>query len=139
MQVGIPFSACICCKHFPFFLRRKMNNLLCCTVSGVPVLTSVIASEDGVSVFFLPTFPMPGSPAIMEYTVTSNPDGIVATGSSTPVVVRGLTPGVEYTFTVTASSAAGTSEPSVPSQVVVATNGIPTCSLVQAEVLHVYL
>ena len=53
---------------------------------------------------------------IRAFTVTSNPDGIVATSSSTPVIVRGLTPGVEYTFTVTASSAVGTSEPSLPSE-----------------------
>lgn len=53
-----------------------------------------------------------GSP-IVSYTVTSSPGGITATGSSCPVLVTGLTAGSPYTFTVTATNAAGgTSQPS---------------------------
>ncbi|HVS69163.1 MAG TPA: GH25 family lysozyme [Mycobacteriales bacterium] len=55
-----------------------------------------------------------GSARTGSYTVTSNPGGLTATvnGASTSATVTGLDPGTAYTFTVTATSAAGTSVPS---------------------------
>lgn len=38
------------------------------------------------------------------YTATSDPGGITATGSSSPILVSGLTPGTSYTFTVKATT-----------------------------------
>ncbi len=57
-----------------------------------------------------------GSP-ITQYTVTSNPDGLVAAvdGSTLTAEVAGLTNGTAYTFTVVATNVAGTSVPSAPS------------------------
>jgi hypothetical protein len=58
-----------------------------------------------------------GSP-ITGYTVTSSPAGGVDTGAgttSTTHVITGLTNGVKYTFTVVATTALGSSEPSAPS------------------------
>jgi len=48
------------------------------------------------------------------FTVTSSPDGITATGSSSPITVTGLTNDTEYTFTVTVDDDGGsaTSDPS---------------------------
>jgi hypothetical protein len=47
--------------------------------------------------------------AVTGYTVTSTPGGITATGSSSPILVTGLSPASSYTFTVTATNIAGTS------------------------------
>lgn len=81
-----------------------------------------------------------GGAAITSYTVTSSPEDIMATGPTSPINVPGLTPGVEYTFTVVATNAIGDSVPSAPSNAitppipatvpdaptnVVATNDIP--------------
>lgn len=50
-----------------------------------------------------------GGSAITDYTVTSIPGGILATGTDSPITITGLTNGTEYTFTVTARNAAGNS------------------------------
>jgi hypothetical protein len=56
-----------------------------------------------------------GGSTIVSYTVTAQPGGVSATGPSCPLLVQGLTNGVSYTFTVTATnSAGGTSQPSPP-------------------------
>jgi hypothetical protein len=63
-----------------------------------------------ISVAFIPPVQFGGSP-ITTYTVTSS-GGQTATGSSSPIVVSGLTTGVSYTFIVTATNALGTSDSS---------------------------
>ncbi|CAN2235785.1 Fibronectin type III [Candidatus Planktophila vernalis] len=57
-----------------------------------------------------------GGAAITTYTVTASPGSITATGSSSPITVTGLTAGTAYTFSITATNAAGlTSSSSSPS------------------------
>ena len=48
-----------------------------------------------------------GNTPITLYTVTSNPGGIVTTGTISPISILGLTNDVPYTFTVTATNAIG--------------------------------
>lgn len=79
-----------------------------------PVIGTATAGGSQASV----TFSAPssdGGSAITGYTVTSSPGGFTATGTGSPLVVMGLTNGVAYTFTVTATNAIGTSVASAAS------------------------
>jgi LPXTG-motif cell wall-anchored protein len=67
-----------------------------------------------------------GGSAITSYTVTSSPGGIIASGASSPITVSGLTSGITYTFTVTATNAIGTGPASTPSNAVVIPSITPT-------------
>lgn len=74
----------------------------------IPTITSVTngPSYDGLNVnFTIPTLTTGGKPEI--YRAISSPGGFVGTSTSSPIEVRGLTPGTNYTFTVTAESAYG--------------------------------
>jgi hypothetical protein len=69
----------------------------------------------------------------MHYTVTAHDatnsarGGETATGTTSPIVVGGLSPGDSYTFTVTATNVNGTGSPSAASNAVVltASGGVP--------------
>ena len=77
-----------------------------------PAAPSVSAASGSVDVSWLP--PADGGSAITGYTVTSAPGGqtCTATAPATSCTVAGLTNGTDYTFTVTATNALGTSDPS---------------------------
>lgn len=79
-----------------------------------PVIGTATAGDGEATVSF--TAPAnTGGAAITGYTVTSNPGGITATGSGSPITVTGLTNGTPYTFTVTATTTAGSGGASAPS------------------------
>ena len=82
------------------------------TTPGAPVIGSATTLSDSeISVAFTPPSNGGGSP-ITSYTVTSSPGGYTATGTESPLIVSGLNGGTGYTFTVTATNAAGTSDAS---------------------------
>jgi large repetitive protein len=71
-----------------------------------------------------------GGTVITSYTVTSSPGGLTSSGAASPLTVTGLTNGVAYTFSVTATNSASTSAASAASNSVtpVAPNSAPTIS-----------
>lgn len=87
-------------------------------VPTAPTIGTATAGDGQASVTFTAPSSNGGNP-ITGYTVTSNPGGITATGTSSPIAVTGLTNGTSYTFTVTATNGTGSSAPSAASNAVV--------------------
>ena len=84
------------------------------TVPGAPTNPVATAGNAQASVVFSPPG-FNGGSTITGYTVTSSPGGLTASGSSSPLVVTGLSTNVSYTFTVVATNAAGNSVASAAS------------------------
>lgn len=81
---------------------------------SAPTIGTATAGNTQASVTF--TAPASsGGAVITGYTVTSNPGGFTGTGAGSPIIVAGLTNGVAYTFTVTATNSVGTSAASAAS------------------------
>jgi surface antigen len=83
-------------------------------IADAPTIGTATAGAASASVSFLPPA-FDGGSAIARYTVTASPGGSSQTGSASPITVTGLTNGVAYTFTVTATNAMGTGAASAPS------------------------
>ena len=94
------------------------------SVPAAPTIGTATVSGTTASVAF--TAPTNnGGAAITSYTVTSSPGGITAIGTATLISVPGLVAGTSYTFTVTATNSAGTSQSSAVSNSVTAA-GVPS-------------
>ena len=87
-------------------------------VPDIPTGVSATAGDAQVSVSFGPPISDGGKP-ILSYEVVSNPVTATVTGTSSPILVTGLTNGNGYVFTVVAINADGKSLTSVPSNIVV--------------------
>lgn len=87
------------------------------TAPDAPTGVSASAGSGQATVSFTPPAGDGGSP-ITSYEVTSNPDGITASGPGSPIVVPGLTNGRAYTFTVKAINGIESSSPSAASTAV---------------------
>lgn len=86
-------------------------------IAGQPnAPTSVVATAVDItsaSVEF--AYPTVCADTITGYTVTSSPGNITATGTTSPILVSGLTGNTTYTFTVVANSSIADSSPSAAS------------------------
>ncbi len=95
------------------------------TSPGTPTGVSGVAGNGQVTVSF--NAPVSnGGAAITGYTVTASPGGATATGTSSPLVVTGLTNGTAYTFTVKATNSVGAGTASAASNSVVADDTSPS-------------
>ena len=91
--------------------------VIAAVVPGAPTIGAATAGEQQATVSFAPPV-FNGGTAITGYTATSNPNGVTGTCASSPCVITGLQAGTSYTFTVTATNAAGTGAPSAASNAV---------------------
>lgn len=92
-------------RYLAGFISATYNPLL---VANAPTIGTATAGDTSASV----TFTAPanvGGGAITGYTVVSTPSGITGTGTSSPIVLTGLTNGTAYTFKVFANNAYGPS------------------------------
>lgn len=96
-------------------------------VPDAPSIGAVSASSGQATVSFSAPADDGGSP-VTNYVVISQPGGVTAAGSGSPLTVTGLANGTSYTFTVTATNVAGTSAPSTASRAVIpmALPSVPT-------------
>ena len=94
------------------------NSVTPSSVAGAPTIGQATAGSSQATVAFTPPA-INGGSVITGYTVTSTPGNLVASGPSSPIVVKGLSPGTSYTFVVTAQNSAGTSPASSPSNIAI--------------------
>lgn len=101
-------------------------TIICCskddpnTPPSAPLIGIAIAGDTSAKITFVAPTDDGGS-AITTYTVTSTPDNIVGVLKeieNDTIFVTGLTSGTEYTFTVTATNAIGTSVSSAASNTI---------------------
>jgi hypothetical protein len=89
------------------------------SVPGTPTIGTATAQPQQASI----TFTAADSNAA-SYTMTSTPGNITATGSASPIIVKGLTAGTSYTFKVKANNPFGSSSESAASNSVTPTVAI---------------
>ncbi|WP_224701845.1 fibronectin type III domain-containing protein [Devosia aquimaris] len=88
--------------------RVTQTLVITAVVPQAPVLTGVTPGNGSATVAFTaPSFT--GGAALGAYRVTATPGGAAVDGASSPITVPGLTNGVTYRFSVTASNSAGAS------------------------------
>lgn len=101
--------------------------------SAPPDVPTIGVATAGVASALVAFTPAGTGQAAASFTATSSPDGITATGASSPITVNGLTPGQAYTFTVHATNAAGSSAESAASNSVTPTGGATEYRLFPSE------
>ncbi len=105
---------------------QPSNAVTALTIPGSPTSVIAVAGDGQANVAFSP--PSANGAPISKYTVTASSGGASATGTGSPITVTGLTDGIGYTFTVTATNSVGTGAPSSASNLVIPVGppGAPT-------------
>ena len=94
------------------------NTVIPYTISDTPTINNAIAGSASATITFTPPS-FNGGSNIINYLVTSSPDNITTTASTSPIAIGGLTVGTSYTFTIIAINAAGNSLPSSSSNAII--------------------
>jgi Fibronectin type III domain len=104
----------------PFSLGVWSDGSACVksTPPGAPQNVIAKPGDRRATVSFTPPA-SDGGDSVSSYAVTASPGGQRAQGRRSPIVVRHLTNGRRYRFTVVAANASGPGDPSVPSNAVV--------------------
>jgi len=97
--------------------------------------TDVTATLTDVSAEVTWTVPADNGSEITEYTVVTSPGGITATTVTNTATVAGLSQNTTYTFSVTATSVAGTSSAGVSPSYTTETTVVPLCFFGNTPVL----
>jgi hypothetical protein len=100
------------------------SPVLVAPIPDAPIIIGTTPLAASASISFTPSL------YGISYTAISNPGGITATGSSSPILVYGLTNGISYTFAITATNASGTSTASITSPVLVVPVPAPPTNIV---------
>ena len=108
-STSVASSASLTSPHVPGGVQAILSDINSATVSFIPNNTDI---RDG--------------PDATTYTVTSSPHSLIATGTSSPLVVTGLSPNTTYSFTVIASNTSGSSLSSNQSNSVITAPSAPT-------------
>jgi hypothetical protein len=95
------------------------NSVIPRSVPGIPTGVMAVPGNGQATISF--TAPASNGSKITAYTVTSSPGNIMATGTTIPITIFGLTNRIAYTFTATASNAIGMGSTSAPSNLVMPT------------------
>jgi hypothetical protein len=109
------------CSHNPSAADTTIFDAVAIGVPGAPTNLVATPSDASATVTWTPPADNGGSP-VTSYTVTSDPGGVTAmtaNGSTTSVLVSGLTNGTSYSFTVQATNANGSGPVSATSNTVV--------------------
>jgi uncharacterized protein (TIGR02145 family) len=111
----------------PSVASAASNSVTPSAVPGAPTIGTATKGNAQASVTFTAPVSDGGSPITL-YTVTSTPGGVTKTGTSSPIIVTGLTNGTAYTFIVVATNANGNSLASAASNSVTPSTvpGAPT-------------
>ncbi len=88
---------------------NSSNSITATTVPEAPIISSANADGTKSRAYVYYSSGGTGGKAISSYTVSSSPSSITGSGVS-PILVSGLNPGTNYTFTMTATNDNGTSQ-----------------------------
>ena len=95
------------------------------TISSPPTIgTATTTGTTTANVAF--TAPVGGNGTITSYTATSSPATAPISGATSPIAFTGLNPNINYTFTVSATNAGGTSSSSSASNQITTISNPPT-------------
>ena len=102
--------------------QPTLSGAIIAVVPDAPTIGASTAGNGQANVAFsAPSFT--GGASITGYIVTSSPDGITASGATSPITVIGLTNGTAYTFSVVATNSVGNSGSSSASNSVTPSSG----------------